>query len=186
MNFITAGSVFVILLSAFPTLINYLIITVGIGTIMYFLGYLKKITGFVYNKLRNFVYKYILRKTPEAKIEESIEYDELESNSKINDLDFYYITSTDVDKRIINVGQFHSIVLIEKMKNQTPLNAEEYEKKTLYRLKKGKDECLEKLVENVKAAGGNGIIDLDIEYGFVGLGGDCYQVTAQGMGVYLS
>lgn len=186
MNFITAGSVFVILLSAFPTLINYLIITIGSGIILYFFGILKAITGFIYGELKKFYYKVILRKEPEVKIKKDLVYDELKNNEILNNLDFYYITSTDVPKRVINVGQFHATEIIEKATVQSPPNPEKFENDTLYHIKKGKDECLKRLVENVKAAGGNGIIDLDIQYGMVGLGGDCYQVTALGMGVYLS
>lgn len=69
---------------------------------------------------------------------------------------------------------------------QTPPNPQEYEQETLYNLKKGKDECLINLVKNVKEAGGNGIIDLDIQYSLIGLGGESYQVTALGTGIYLT
>jgi hypothetical protein len=186
MNFITAGSVFVILLSAFPTLINYLIITIGFGIILYFVGIFKKITELIYGELKKFYYKIILRKEPEVKIKKEYIYDELKNNEILNNLDFYYITSTDVEKRIINLGQFHATEIIEKAAVRSPPNPQEFEKETLYHIKNGKDKCLKRLVENVKAAGGNGIIDLDIQYGMVGLGGDCYQVTALGMGVYLS
>lgn len=41
-NLITIGSIAVILQAAFPTLVNYLIFTIGLGTILYLLGIFKK------------------------------------------------------------------------------------------------------------------------------------------------
>ena len=40
-----------------------------------------------------------------------------------------------------------------------------------------------KIANEIKAHGGNGILDLKIEYGLIGLGGDSFQITAMGMGV---
>lgn len=50
-------------------------------------------------------------------------------------------------------------------------------------LKKAKDTVLIKIANDIKANGGNGILDLKIEYGLIGLGGDSFQITAMGMGV---
>lgn len=186
-NLITIGSIAVILQAAFPTLVNYLIFTIGLGTILYLLGIFKKITGFVYDKLKSFVYKYIIKKPlPIKETEKKFVFDEIKSNEKLNNLNFYFMTSTDVDKRIINIGQFHSTVIVEKATVYTPPNPQLYEDETIYNLKNGKDECLIKLVEKIKAAGGNGVIGLDIQYSLIGIGGESFQVTALGMGVYLS
>ena len=185
-NIITIVSIIVILQAAFPTLINYLIIRVGLRTLLYIIGIFKKITGFIYRKIKSFIYKYILKKDEKPEIVMTYEFDERKSNETLNNLDFYFITSTDVlDWRIINLGQFHSTVIIEKATIRTPPEPEEYEKETLYNLKKGKDECLISLVNKIKAAGGNGIIGLDIQFSSIGLGGENYQVTALGMGIYL-
>lgn len=186
-NVITIGSIAVILQAAFPTLINYILFTVGLGIILYFLGIFKKITGFFYNKIKAFVYKFILKKPLEVPVEKDYEFNESRSNELINSQDFFFMTSTDTpDKRIINVGQFSSTMIVEKAVVQTPPDPIRFEKETLYNLKKGKDECLINIANDVKAAGGNGIIDLDIQYSLIGLGGDRYQVTAFGMGVYLT
>ena len=97
------------------------------------------------------------------------------------------MTSTDViTKKIENLGQFYSTIIIEKDKRLVHVDQEEAEIITLNHLKKGKDDCLIKLTEFIKSAGGNGVINLEIEYSLIGLGGDSYQVTATGMGVYLS
>jgi hypothetical protein len=121
----------------------------------------------------------------EVKTEENYEFDEVKSNELLNSQDFYFITSNDIDKRIINLGQFHSTVIVEKATIRTPPDPKKLEEETLYNLKIGKDECLIKLVELIKGAGGNGIIDLDIQYSLIGLGGENYQVTALGMGIYM-
>ena len=187
-NLITIGSIAVILQAAFPTLINYLLFTVGAGIVLYFVGIFKKITGFIYHHLKEFRYKYFLKKpiiTDE--VEKDYYFDEVKSNELINSLDFYFLTSTDpVEKRIINLGQFHATVIVKKATVRTPPRPQEFEDETLYNLKVGKDECLVKIADKVKGAGGNGIIDLDIQYSLIGIGGDSYQVSAFGMGVYLS
>lgn len=189
LNIITVGSLAVILQAAFPTLVNYLLFTVGLGIVLYFVGFFKKITGFIHNKLKGFLYNHILKKSVVVETEEEPkhEFDEAKSNEILNKLEFIFITSTDVtDRKIINLGQFNSTVIIEKVKLKSPKYQKEFEAETLYNLKKGKDECLINLVENIKAAGGNGVIDLDIQYSLIGLGGDSYQVTAFGMGVNLT
>ena len=42
-----------------------------------------------------------------------------------------------------------------------------------------------KLSEEIKSAGGNAVVDLNIQYGLIGLGGDSFQINAMGMGVKL-
>ena len=76
-------------------------------------------------------------------------------------------------------------MIMEKDKHLVHPDPEQFELNTLNTFKIGKDECLIKLTENIKAAGGNGVLDLDIQYCLIGLGGDSYQVSAMGMGVYI-
>lgn len=186
-NFITIGSIAVILQAAFPTAVNYIIMVVGLGTISYFLGIFKRITNFLSNKAEYAFYKYILKKPYEIKIEKIIPFDEKRSNEIINNLNFYFYTSTDMmDEKFINLGQFHATVIVEKDKRLIHTDQEKVETTTLNNLKKAKDECLIKIAKNIKSAGGNGVINLKIEYGLIGLGGDSYQITAMGMGVYLT
>ena len=185
-NLITIGSLAVILQAAFPTAVNYILFTVGLGSVLYIIGFFKKITSFIYNGIKKFIYKYILKKPLIEAPAEEHDFDEARSNKILNSLGFYFITSTDLPEfGMINLGQFHSTIIIDKALMPTPPDAEAFEKETLYNLKNGKDKCLLKLVENIKYAGGNGVIDLDIQYSLIGLGGDRYQVTAFGMGVLL-
>lgn len=186
-NIITFGSIAVILQAAFPTLVNYILLVGGLGIVSYFLGIFARITRFISTNLKKAYYKVFRDTEYEIEIETVPEFDEEKSNELINSQDFYYITSTDViTKRLTNLGQFHATVIIEKDKHLVHVDQEKAELITLNRFKHGKDDCLIKLTEIIKSTGGNGIIDLEIDYSLIGLGGDSYQVTAMGMGVFLS
>lgn len=185
-NLITIGSIAVILQAAFPTLINYILLVGGLGTISYFLGIFNRIVSHIKNNLDYFYYKHIIKKPYEIVIETVPKFDEEASNIKINSLDFYFITSTDIlDRPHTNLGQYHATVIIEKDKRLIHTDPNKAETTTLNNLKQAKDDCLIKLTENIKAAGGNCVVDLDIQYGLIGLGGDHYQVNATGMGINL-
>lgn len=185
-NVITIGSIVVILQAAFPTLINYILLVVGLGIISYILGFFKSITRYLYNKIGPFVAEKILKR-PHKEIEDKItEFDEERSNKLINNIGFIFITSTDVlDKNIKNLGQFHATTIVEKDKHLVHPEPEKAEEDTLNRLKQGKDKTLIHLAEQIKIAGGNCVIDLDIQYSLIGLGGDSYQVSAMGTGAYV-
>lgn len=186
-NAITVVSIAVILQAAFPTLMNYILIVGGLGIVSYFLGIFSKITGFLKRKLEYVYYKYIVKKPHEIEIRTIEEFDEKKSNEKINAMDFYFVTPTDVPvDRTKNLGQFHATVILDKDKKLVHSKQEHAEIVTLNNLKKAKDECLIKLAKNIQAAGGNGVINLKIEYGLIGLGGDNFQITTMGMGIYLS
>ena len=185
-NIITFGSIAIILQAAFPTLINYILIVVVLGGVSYVLGIFKKITSIIYVKLEDFYYKRIVKKPHEIVIETNVVFNEAESNEKINSLDFYFITSTDImDRKHDNLGQFHATTIIEKDKSLVHSDTKKFETIFLNELKKGKDKSLIKLCDLIKAHGGNGVVNLKITYSIIGLGGDSYQITAMGMGVYL-
>ena len=192
-NVITIGSVAVILQAAFPTSVNYIIFSLGFGIASYVSGFFKKVTNHVYNKILGYYEKYVL-KEPRIldleKIEAKANYEvpifnEKESNDNINNLDFYFITSSDLANwKHEAIGIFNTHAIIKKNK-KINLSPRELENKALYELKKGKDECLIKLSEEIKSSGGNGVMDLEIQYGLIGLGGDSFQINAIGIGVKL-
>ncbi|WP_298501784.1 hypothetical protein [uncultured Methanobrevibacter sp.] len=185
-NIITFGSIAIILQAAFPTLVNYILLVGGLGIVSYFLGIFKRVTTYIYVKFEYIYYKHIIKEPYEVVIETVKIFDENESNKRINDLDFFFITSTDVtDKPITNLGQFHATVILEKDKRLVHADQKKVEDTTLYLLKEAKDDCLIKLAETIKSSGGNGIMDLEIEYGLIGLGGDSYRISTMGMGIYL-
>ena len=186
-NIITFGSIAVILQAAFPTLINYILLVGGLGVVSYFLGIFNRITTYFYRKIEYVYYKHIIKKPHIIEIKIAKVFDEEESNQKINNLNFFFMTSTDVlDRKIINLGQFQANIILEKDKRLIHSDKKKVEKTTLSSLKQGKDDCLIKLAKIIKEAGGNGVVDLEIDYGLIGLGGDRYQISAMGMGIYLT
>lgn len=129
-------------------------------------------------------YKITGKQKPIRTIDTEVVENELESNKQINDLNFTFITSSHpINKKIEIIGHFHETVFLERDKKLIHVNPEKYEKDTLKMLKKAKDTVLIKIANDIKANGGNGILDLKIEYGLIGLGGDSFQITAMGMGV---
>ena len=185
-NLITVGSVAVILQAAFPTAVNYIILSVIFGIGSYLSGICTRIITYINRRKDYYYYKHILKEPNKITIEKVTPYDEQKSNEVINNLDFYFITSTDPTKsKFINLGQFHATAIVEKDKRLIHSTQANVELATLNNLKKAKDKSLIRLAQSIKSAGGNGVINLKIEYGLIGLGGDSYQITAMGMGVYL-
>ncbi|MBE6501774.1 MAG: hypothetical protein E7Z79_04970 [Methanobrevibacter thaueri] len=76
------------------------------------------------------------------------------------------------------------MIIENKVKIQ--LKDDEIEEKRLLNIKEGKDECLINLANKIKADGGNGILDLYIQYGLIGLGGDSIHITATGIGININ
>ena len=185
-NLITIGSVAVILQAAFPTAVNYIIISVVCGIGYYISGIGARIINYINKRKDYYYYKHILKEPNKIIIEHVTPYDEERSNKVINNLDFYFVTSTDIiSAKFINLGQFHATAIVEKDKRLVNSTQDNVELATLNNLKKAKDKSLIRLAKSIKSAGGNGVINLKIEYGLIGLGGDSYQITAMGMGVYL-
>ena len=185
-NLITIGSIAVILQAAFPTAINYIILSVICGIGYYFSGIGTRIITYINKRKDYYYYKHILKEPNKIIIEHVTPYDEERSNEVINNLDFIFVTSTDViDAKFTNLGQFHATAILEKDKRLVHSTQDNVELATLNSLKRAKDKSLIKLAQTIKSAGGNGVINLKIEYGLIGLGGDNYQITAMGMGVHL-
>lgn len=185
-NFITAGSIIVILQAAFPTLINYILLVVIGGIISTFI---KTIKDHVNNlKLRLKKQQYVRWDGPDVEInvDDLPAFDEQKSNETINSLDFFFITSTDM--KSINhkiVGLYQTEVILEKDSSLIEVEPVKAELKRLVNIKEGKDNCLIQLAEKIKKDGGNGVLDLSMTYNLIGLGGDNIQITARGMGVYI-
>ena len=110
MNIITAGSIIVILQAAFPTLINYILLVIIGGTISNFKWVAKKI-----KEIFKLIISHIRWETPDSETEEEIPYfDEMESNDRINNLNFFFITSTDMKTRKHDIlGIYFSEVILD-------------------------------------------------------------------------
>ena len=180
-NIITFGSIIIIIQAAIPTFINYFGIVVIISMLSYLTGFFKKLTDTIVNYLRKLLGK-------EKKAEEIIEpFDDAGSNKKINSLDFIFMTNN--NPKIIkydNLGYFYSTEILDRNTHLLHLSPENVEKKHLNQLKEGKDKCLIRLSEEIKNAGGNGVIDLEINYILNGLGGSSFQIIASGMGIKIT
>lgn len=184
-NIITAGSIIVILQAAFPTLINYILLVLIGGFLS---GFAKSIKSFE-RKLKTRIENqqtFAWETKDERMNDGQIHYfDEDESNAKLNNLGFYFLTSTDMKDRAHNtLGIFQSEVIIEKDARLIAMDAEIAEQEKLNMIKTGKDECLIKLADKIQDYGGNGIIDLTMNYTLIGMGGEI-QITAMGMGIYI-
>ena len=185
-NLITAGSIVIILQSAFPTLVNYILLVVVGGIISRFIKRIK----IKARQLLNFIKKHqpFHWDGPNVEMESEVNtsFDEEESNKKINNLGFYFMTSTDMnDKNHELIGIYHSEVVIEKNRNIIHTDPEKTEKLHLIRIKESKDECLINLAKQIQNDGGNGILDLTMNYSLIGNGGDNIQITAMGIGIHM-
>ena len=180
MNIITAGSIVVILQAAFPTLINYILLVLIGATISNFKWVSEKVIVLL-KKI-----KFHIRwetKNIEIPVEETPYFDEDESNRKLNSLNFFFLTSTDITTRKHEIiGVYQSEIIMEN-EEKIGLKHDRLEDNRLINIKKGKDQCLINLVEKIKANGGNGVLDLNIQYGLIGLGSDNFHITATGMGI---
>jgi len=185
-NIITAGSIIVILQAAFPTLINYILLVVVGGILSNFFKTIKKYETNIKNRIQNQQFFRWETKDVEIETESLPVYDELESNQMINSAEFYFITSPSMkDKKYEIIQLFHSEVIVEKNKKIINAEPEKAEYLQLIRIKDGKDECLIKLLSKIKNAGGNGILDLSINYSLIGYSGESIQITAMGIGVLI-
>ena len=185
-NIITAGSIIIILQAAFPTLVNYILLVVVGGFLASFFKTIKEYENKIKNMIKNQqIFKW---ETKDVEIDADAMpvYDELESNHLINSLNFYFITSPEMlDRKHKIIRQFHSEVIVEKDNIVLQAEREKTEYLQLIRIKDGKDECLVKLASKVKQHGGNGIMDLTLNYSLIGFGGDNIQITAMGTGIYI-
>ena len=185
-NIITAGSIIVILQAAFPTLINYILLVVVGGILSNFFKTIKKYETNIKNRIQNQQFFRWETKDVEIETESLPVYDEQESNQMINSAEFYFITSPSMkDKKYEIIQLFHSEVIVEKNKKIINAEPEKAEYLQLIRIKDGKDECLIKLLSKIKNAGGNGILDLSINYSLIGYSGESIQITAMGIGVLI-
>ncbi|MEE3490653.1 MAG: hypothetical protein VZR10_07285 [Methanobrevibacter sp.] len=186
LNLITAGSILVILQAAFPTLVNFIIMVVIGGILSNSFRTIKKYENKIKKRIKN---QQVFKWEGEQYIFDADAYpvyDELESNQLLNNFDFYYITSSDMnDIKHENLRMFHSEVIVEKDTSIIQSEPEKTEYLQLIRIKDGKDECLMKLATKIKKEGGNGILDLSIHYSLIGFTGDNIQITATGMGVLI-
>ena len=99
-NVITVGSLIVIAQAAVPILINYILILV-FGIIFYYLGIFKKITDFIYYKLKEEYYHKILKKPLPVVVKKSYFYNDIKRCHQLNSSDFVFLTTLEpFDRKI--------------------------------------------------------------------------------------
>ena len=185
-NLITFFSVIIILQAAFPTLINYILLVVGGSIVSKLIKTVKNITKKIKHAIENRPIFFWDSSSDEIQTNIIPYFDEDESNEKLNSLKFFFMTSSDANTRKHKILKYYQRnVILEKDKHLIKIDPEKLELKYLTMIKEGKDEVLIKLVEDIKNDGGNGILDLSINYNLIGIGGEDIQITAMGMGVYI-
>lgn len=183
-NVITVGSLIVIAQAAVPILINYILILV-FGIIFYYLGIFKKITDFIYYKLKEEYYHKILKKPLPVVVKKSYFYNDIKRCNQLNSSDFVFLTTSDPFDRKIEeyMGPYVGTAVFE-IENTTNLKmSEEESKELLNKIKNEKDNAILNLAKAIEKDGGHGVLDLRIEIEVVGMGFDEYQITALGIGV---
>lgn len=179
-NVITIGSIFIILQSALPTLINYFIIITSLSVISYISGIFKKITDFLYE---HGLMKILFRKDKylNKSMEDAANYDDsLKIN--INDLGVLLLSTTHIEE--YDITEYKGIYegkVIYKAKN--PMGFEKNSEKLLKDLIKVKNQAISDLADNVKKDNCNGILDLTLRYEVIDGRGTMCIVTAHGTGV---
>lgn len=186
-NAITVGAALVIVQAALPTLINYILIVVVLGVISYFLGIFKKITDTLYYSLKSFVYTKILKKPLEIKENEETILNENEECITINSRNFYFITSNQpINSEVSDyLGLYLGSSAFQKRQKMVSTDFEREEDDMLNKLKIAKYHALNNLADNIEKAGGNGVLDLTIEYELVNMAQGQFQVLAHGTGVVI-
>lgn len=178
-NLITIGSILIIIQAAFPIAANYLGLMIIIGIFSFILAFFEKTMNLIHSKILVFIGK------PEKDTIETIPFfNEKESNELINSQNFYYFTGTDIKTRQYeNIGYFSITTFFDRNTHLIKTSPQTTERKELNALKKGKDECLIRLANEIKKENGNGVINLEINYFLNGIGGSSFQIVASGIGV---
>ena len=82
------------------------------------------------------------------------------------------------------VGLHEGFVIIPNHNKLFEIKTKKEELILLIRFREAKDRAIKRLADSVKEAGGNGIIDLEIDYNIVGeVSGDKFHIVAKGVGV---
>ena len=185
-NLITFFSIIVILQAAFPTLINYILLVVCGGIVSKLIKTVENITKKIKHTIKNRPIFFWDSSSDEIQTNVIPYFDEDESNEKLNSLNFFFMTSSDANTRKHKILKYYQRnIILEKDKHLINIDPEKLELKYLTMIKEGKDEVLIKLAEDIKNDGGNGILDLSMNYNLIGLGGEDIQITAMGIGVYI-
>lgn len=186
-NIITVGSALVIAQAAVPTLINYILIVVVLGVLSYFLGIFKKITDKAYYSLRKFAYHRILKKPLPVKISTRPFINDYGNCIKLNSRGFLFNTTTHPINGEVEsyLGLYVGSSTFQRRLKMISTDFKKEEQDMLSKLKMAKFHALNNLADLIEKDGGNGVLDLKIEYELVNMGKGQFQVLAHGTGVVI-
>ncbi|WP_461462810.1 hypothetical protein [Methanobrevibacter sp.] len=185
-NGISIGVSLIILQSAFPIAFNYLFFVVFLGILSYILGLFKPLTDKLYFTLVPFVKTVLGREFTPPKYRLTTENfaQNLYEEKDPNEHGILFLTSSEPYQINIKeyIGLREGFVIISNENKLFEVKTKQEELILLIRFKEAKDMALKRLAESVKEAGGNGVIDLEIDYNIVGeLAGDKFHIVAKGI-----
>ena len=187
-NGISIGVSIIILQSAFPLAFNYIFFVVFLGILSYIGGFFKPWTDKIYFSIVPFVKKLFGRefKPPKYRLTTDNFAQDLYEEVDPNEHGILFLTTHEPYQ--INVkkylGHFEGSVIIPNENKLFEVKTKQEELILLIRFKEAKDRALKNLANSVKQAGGNGVIDLEIDYNIVGeLAGDKFHIIAKGIAV---
>lgn len=188
-NGITIGAIIVILQAAFPTTVNYFFLVVIIGLLSYSTGYFKRLTDKLYYtfvpiwcRIRGKEFK-----PPKYRLTKKNFAPELD-NVNVNNLGVLFMTTTHPWQLKVKeyIGVYEGSVIIPNQNKLFEVKTKEEEDILLKRFQEAKNIALSRLAFEVKSHGGNGVLDLEVDYNIVGeLFGDSFHIVAKGTGVIL-
>ena len=186
-NLMTAGISLIIIQSAVPILINYILLVVIVGIISYFLGIFEKITKPCYSQLKKVYYEKILKKPLTVTKTPKIIYDDIKECINLNSRNFYFFTTNEPLNGKIEkyLGLFVGKSSFEKRTKIISSNYKQEEDDLLKKFKIAKIEALNNLVDSIKKSDGNGVVELKIEYELIDLSKGRFQILAHGTGIKL-
>jgi len=181
LNFLTIGGIVLTIQAAFPILVNYLILVVFLGFLIYILGYIGNLITKLIDRLRG----------------KPISEDKLEKKPTTGDklIDFrelgvLILTTPNIEGKKISrylrlvegkalIGadtQEERLSSVKKIVSRKTLPYEEFEN--------AKNKALKNMVENAKKLGANGVVEVHINYDNVGgIKGNDIMVIVMGTAV---
>lgn len=181
LNFLTIGGIILTIQAAFPILVNYLILVVFLGFLIYILGYIGNLITKLIDRLRG-------KPISEDKLEKKPISDEL---TDFRERGVLILTTPNIQGKKIGryLGLVEGKALIGTSAKEEPLSGvkEIVNRKTLpyEEFENAKNKALKSMVEKAKELGANGVIELQINYTNVGgIKGNDIMVTVMGTAVF--
>ncbi len=180
LNFLTIGGIILTIQAAFPILVNYLILVVFLGFLIYILGY-----------IGNLITKLIHRLRGKPISEDRLEKKSIGDLTDFRERGLLILTTPNIQGKKISryLGLVEGKALIGASAKEEPLSGVKkiVNRKTLpyEEFENAKNKALKSMVEKAKELGANGVIEVQINYTNVGgIKGNDIMVTVMGTAVF--